>query len=103
MVMVVEMQPVTMKGKKNDNIIESEAEFKAFMESYQMDMFKLRCQHQSIVRGKEFLTQVEETKKMPEDDDDPVAKEPASQTSIRDTTPEKSIISKVLHVARGQL
>ena len=43
-----------MNGKKYENVMDSEAEFKAFMKSYEDEMYRLRSIHQRIVKDKGY-------------------------------------------------
>ena len=52
-----------MKGRNYDNIIEKEEEFKTYIKNYELEMYKLRYQHQSIVKGKEYLNYINNTPK----------------------------------------
>ena len=43
-----------MNGKKYEKIMDTEAEFKAFMKEYEEEMKRLRNIHQNVVKNKGF-------------------------------------------------
>jgi len=43
-----------MNAKKFDSELTNEADFKAWMQNYQHEMYKLRCQHLKIIEGKNY-------------------------------------------------